>query len=243
MTTISPGRSRPQAPHKPLRYFFALMGLSFFLVAGFGFGPRVIAVVAETRPIPAIDHLHGAVMTAWLAVFVAQSVLAAKGRIAAHRQVGRLAIWLGAVVWLSIIAITIHGFLDPMHPVEENVFYSLPQFYIVVVFGIAFLAAVLLRRNPPWHKRLMAIATIPLLQAGVDRFTWLPFHPPINWLQIACVDLLLVALVVFDLVSLRRIHRATLVGGGLLLACQITTSLLWPTPWWHQASHVIAQAF
>ena len=212
-------------------------------VAALGFGPHVLAFVAGTFPISAVAHFHGALMVSWLLLLVTQSVLAARGRIDLHRKVGDMAKWLGAAIWISIVAMTIRGFMDHRYPLNENIYYSLPQFYVITVFGLLFPAAFVLRSNPPWHKRFMVIATMSLLQAAVDRFSWPPFHIPDYWPQIACLDILLVMLIAFDLITIKRVHRATLVGGGVLLASQSAVALIWPTAWWHDACLWLARAF
>jgi hypothetical protein len=222
------------------RYFFVVLGIVFIVVAALGFGPHLLAFAAGKFPISPIAHIHGALMTAWLLTFVAQSVLAAKGRIDLHRKLGACAVWLGAVIWISIVSLTVRDYMNHKYPLNENIFYSLPQLYVIAVFGTLFTAAIVMRRNSPWHKRFMVIATISLLQAGVDRYSWLPEQGPGYWPQVACLDVLLVLLVAFDFISFKRIHRATLVGGGFLIACQSAVAFLWPTAWWHQSSVRIA---
>ena len=248
MSLTGSGHDRPIEPSRRRnrrgveRYFFVAFSLAFLAVATLGFGPHVLAFVAGTFPIAAVAHFHGALMVSWLLLLVTQSVLATRGRMDLHRRVGGMAKWLGAAIWLSIVGLTIRGFMDHRYPLNENIYYSLPQFYVIVVFGLLFPAALMLRTNPPWHKRLMVIATMSLLQAAVDRFSWLPEQGPGYWPQVACLDVLMVMLVAFDLITIKRVHRATLVGGGVLFACQSAVALVWPTPWWHDTSVWLARA-
>src|SRR4051794_25381451 len=210
------------------RFFFIAMGFGLLVVAAFGFGPHLRQFFAGTRPISAVAHVHGVLMTSWLLTFIAQATFAAKRRMDLHRKIGSVAIVLGTVIWLSLIGMTIRGYATEPYPLAENIFYSLPQLYIIVVFGPLFLAAVKLRGNPSWHKRVMVIATIPLLQAAVDRFSWLPSQGPGHYLaQILCLDALLVPLIVYDLAVFKRLHPATIVAGGVLIAVQCATALIW----------------
>lgn len=224
------------------RYFFVSSAVTFLIVAALGFGPHLLAFAAGKFPIAAVAHVHGALMVSWLLTLVTQSTLAARGRIDLHRKVGGFAKWLGVAIWISIVGLTIRGILDSRYPTNENIYYSLPQLYVIAVFGLLFPAAFMLRTNPPWHKRFMVIATMSLLQAAVDRFEWLPKQGPGYWPQVACLDVLLLVLVAFDLITIKRVHRATLVGGGILLACQSAVALLWPSAWWHDASIRLAGA-
>src|SRR5262249_46159729 len=91
-------------------------------------------------------------------------------------------------------------------------------------------AALLMRRKPEAHKRLMWIATTELLQAPIGRW-------PVIWRSTAFVafgvnDLFLVALIVYDLVTRRRLHAATVCGGAFLVASQVLRTAIGHTDAW-----------
>jgi hypothetical protein len=86
-------------------------------------------------------------------------------------------------------------------------------------------AAVLLRRRSEAHKRLMLLASILTVGAAVSRIAdWPilggggdaspipfgPFGPIATWLLVAAV-------VAHDLITAKRVHVATLVGGTLVV--------------------------
>ena len=81
-----------------------------------------------------------------------------------------------------------------------------------------------------FHKRLMLLATIELMNAAVDRLPGVyaaglaPFYPG--------TDLFLLALVIYDGVTLRRLHPATLWGGFFLVAMQLLRVLLMDSSAW-----------
>lgn len=234
--------TRPSGLSRPQRLFFIVFGVAFFIVAALGFGPHLRAFVAGTFPISPVAHVHGALMTSWLLTFCGQAWFAATGRMDLHRRIGAAAMWLGVAIWMSFVALTVRGFLETPYPVHENIYYSLPQLYIIVVFAPLLAGAFMTRTKPQWHKRLIAIATITVLQAAVDRFGWLPPMAPSYWPQVLCLDILLVPLVAYDIVHLKRIHPATLAGGVTLLLGQTVAALLWPSTWWQTATHAIAGA-
>src|SRR4051812_49311800 len=122
-----PIETRRIAQRRKSASFFVAIGLAFFAVAVLGFGPHIRAFIRGTFPIAAIAHVHGALMTTWLLVFIVQAVLAARRRLDLHRKLGRVAAWLGAVVWISVVGLTVRGYLDTRYPLSENIFYSLPQ--------------------------------------------------------------------------------------------------------------------
>jgi hypothetical protein len=238
---VTPGAPRAGIA-SPRRMFFLVMGVVFFIVAAMGFGPHLRAFVAGTFKISPVAHIHGALMTSWLITFLLQARFAATQRMDLHRRLGRIGLWLGAVMWVSFVALTIRGYVTEPYPLDENFFYSLPQLYVIVVFAPLLFGAYRTVSRPQWHKRLLAIATIAVLQAAVDRFSWLPGQGPGYWPQVLCLDVLLLALAVFDVVQLRRVHPATLAGGGLLLAGQSAVALIWPSTWWHDATLSLAHA-
>jgi len=224
------------------RYFFVVLGVIFIIVAALGFGPHLVAFAAGTFPISAIAHVHGALMVSWLLIFLTQSALASRRRMDVHRKLGMFAAVLAVVIWMSFVALTIRDYRNTKYPLDENIFYSLPQLYIIIVFGVLMTVAIARRRNSALHKRFVVIATLSLLQAAVDRFSWLPAQGPGYWPQVMCLDVLLLPLVAYDWVSLGRVHRATMIGAGILLFAQSGVALLWPSQWWHASTLELAGA-
>jgi hypothetical protein len=236
------GIRSPRTRRSPtVRFFFVALSVVFVGVATLGFGPNQLDHIAGKLAISAVGQSHGVLMVTWLLTFATQAVFAAKGRLDLHRRLGAFGIGLGVAVWLSLVGLTIRELINPHVPLEKRIDNSLPQLYVVLVFLPLFVMAVRLRTNPPWHKRFLAIATIALLQAAVDRFRWLPDMATGYWPQVVVLDVLLTLLVIFDLISLRRIHPATIVGGSVLFAGQCVVAVLWGAGWWPPATVWLAQ--
>jgi hypothetical protein len=89
----------------------------------------------------------------------------------------------------------------------------------MVVFASLVSAGVHFRRRPDVHKRLMVLATISLLTAPIARLplSLLRYGPPASF---ALTDLFLVPLVLYDLITRGRLHRATAWGAIVLIASQ-----------------------
>src|SRR5512138_1053020 len=84
------------AVERPL-YVSAAIAAALIMFAGFA--PTYYLKSAFGTPdLDAFRHLHGAVMTTWFALFLAQAWLAASGRIRLHRQLGAAGIVLAIVV-------------------------------------------------------------------------------------------------------------------------------------------------
>jgi hypothetical protein len=73
---------------RSIRYFFVLLAIFGIVIASIVFVPKVLNLAAGTFPIAWVLNTHGALMTAWLAVFFTQALLASTGRLALHRKFG-----------------------------------------------------------------------------------------------------------------------------------------------------------
>src|SRR5213078_2361362 len=81
------------------RFFGAMSVISaIVIVTGFGntYGPKVLG----GTPVPGIIHVHAAVFSSWLVLFVAQTLLVVRGRIKLHQQVGN---WGMALAGLMLV--------------------------------------------------------------------------------------------------------------------------------------------
>ena len=85
------------------------------------------------------------------------------------------------------------------------------------------IAAVLLRRRPDWHKRLILLATIVVLWPAFFRFRHLmPFVPrPDVTLGLLLTDSLILVAAIRDKVRWGRVHPAWLYVGTLVFAEQL----------------------
>ena len=147
------------------------------------------------------------------------------------------------MVGLGVAAATdalARGFAPPGFPFGPVVFYCISTSNIAK-FAVLIFFAIWLRSNGPAHKRLVLLATLALMDAAVGRwpFAFTRAH------QGLIVTLMMLSLVVFDLSTIRRIHRATLLG---LLFLFVTGALTLPiarSAGWHKiatlALHVWAR--
>jgi hypothetical protein len=108
----------------------------------------------------------------------------------------------------------------------------------LTVFPVFVTLAVLARRQAGWHKRLMTLATFVLIQAALDRMHWLPNEGlPMFWhAGLRLYVLFLLPLFVFDMVTLRRIHPATLIGSAVIVAMHGVVSFYWADEGWNQVA-------
>lgn len=204
------------------RRFFGGMALALALAVFAGFSRTYYfndfaAAPFELTP---LLHLHGAAFTAWMLLLVAQTLLIAIRRVSVHRRLGIAGACLAALIVVLGAAVAISRVADGTlldRGAPPLVFMAVPLLGMAV-FGALVAAALLLRGDPGAHKRLMLIATVELATAGVSRLPVVETWGPIGFFAVA--DLFVLAIVVYDLATSRRVHPATVWGGLFLVLSQ-----------------------
>jgi hypothetical protein len=85
----------------------------------------------------------------------------------------------------------------------------------MVLFAAFITTAFVLRRNKEAHKRLMLLAYVTILVAATARLPGVLLLGPPAFFGLAC--LFIVAGVVYDLLSRRRVHPVYVWGGALFV--------------------------
>jgi hypothetical protein len=178
-------------------------------------------------------HIHGLVFTSWILLFLAQTTLVASRRTDIHRRLGVLGGVLAALIVIvgTITAILrVRGGSAPIPGVSPLSFLAIPLFDMVV-FATLIGAGFYYRHRADVHKRLMTLATIALLSAPIARlrFDFLPPGPPTFF---GLTDLFIVACIIYDLATRRRVHPATLWGALFIVASQPLRLMISGTPAW-----------
>lgn len=156
-----------------------------------------------------------------MVLLLAQTSLVAAHRTDLHRRLGQTAfglVPLMLVVGATTAILRAHdGFSPPGGP-PPQVFLVIPLFDLVV-FGTLVGAALRFRRRPETHKHLMLLATISLLAAPIARLPLglLRAGPPAF---VGLADLFVIACVIYDLATRRRVQQATGWGAGLIIISQ-----------------------
>src|SRR5689334_19321603 len=162
-----------------------------------------------TPELSALLHFHAALFTTWVLFFVAQTALVASGRTYLHRRMGVAGAVLAALVVIvgtTVAVMRLRTGISPLPGIPAAAFFAIP-FFDMVVFAILVSTAIYLRRRLEAHKRLMTLSMITLLPASIARMNFLPFPPgPPTFFALA--DLFIVAILVYDLITRRKIHPA-----------------------------------
>jgi hypothetical protein len=215
------------------RKFFTFMAIALALTVFVGFAPTFyLKPFFGGPPLRLLVVVHGCVFTAWIAVFVTQAVLVAKGRTDLHRRLGVagavIAATLTVVGLMTAISAAARGVAPPGVPSPLS-FFAIP-FFAIVMFTIFVGAGLYLRGNSETHKRLMLLGTIEILGAAVARLP-LPW-PPIPPVFFALTDMFVLAGVIYDVATRGRVHRAYVWGGLLILVSQPLQLIISGTDAW-----------
>jgi hypothetical protein len=227
-------RRRERSPQS--RYFFVLMAVLFVLIVAIGFGPSYGAMVSGDVHPSWYIHVHGAIMLAWVFLFLAQTLLAATGRITFHRLLGLASVPFAMAVWGSMGFISVRRLLLE-HPSVDDVGFDVLaiDFYIMAIFAWFVGWGIWARKQPAIHRRLFLLAMIPVLHPAIGRIAWLPslgITYPHAWY--VHVDLLMIPLFLYDWSAQRVIHKVTWFGCGSIIGAQFLALLAWGSPAWHR---------
>ncbi len=200
------------------RNFFTGMSLALVLSVFLGFAPTYYLKSTfpggqEYAPPEAFFYaVHGSVCTLWMVLVLVQTWLVRGRHLRVHAVLGMLSL----VVAVGVAATGVYGallagtrergFMAP--PFDPEVFVLVPLLD-AAFFAILTGAAIVYRRRPQAHKRLILLGTLSMIQAALVRIA--PFG---DWsgpvMQLGLTLLFVVVLGVWDKRSAGRVHPVTL---------------------------------
>jgi uncharacterized membrane protein YozB (DUF420 family) len=224
------------------RSFFMIMSVVIALIIVSGFGPRYASKLSPPG-LPIWVHLHGAVMTAWIALFVAQCWLVGRRAYSLHKRLGWLSI--GLVVIMAPLGVITNAMAIQRGAVAPfftpATLLALDDLDLSLFLGL-YAGAIVLRRNGDWHKRLMLCATVLLTFPAIGRS--IPIHNLGLSMIIPASTAVLIGLAligpVFDLATRRRVHPAYFWGVGLIIAAQPLHGWIAASPLVQSLAHRLA---
>lgn len=217
--------------------FFTLLGLLLLTLAVAGFWPQYFSAVTGRAPAATTQfwliHLHAALFTFWLLLYVSQAALIMSGRARVHLRMGP---WLAAYGFaIAALGLYAAALLAHRFGLREGDFEAAAAFVffpvIDMVYFAGFLAAaVAYRKLPHLHKRAMFLATFSIAIVGLGRLVdRAGFESALAWQPLNLAPLLIA--IAYDLVVCRRVYPIMAVGLvvhlGRLNAEAFTASEAW----------------
>jgi len=206
--------SNPLTGSKSMRWFFVCMACLLLVIVAVGFAPSfylpnvLLPELAATGKLtfPAYIVLHGVVLSLWYLLLFIQALLVTTKRVHIHRRLGIAGAALAAVlVPLSLFVVT--------RSVARSNLGALPvigDYGLLVLFATLVTVGIRFRRKPEVHKRLMLIASISIAAPAIVRWPGAESALPFSFLVPQLT--MFAAIIVHDIVALRRVHPATLWG-------------------------------
>lgn len=235
---VSPPPRRAVGAYDRVFYSAMSLALAVTVFAGFastyylplvGGGPKA---TLTGGPFTFLVHLHGALFTAWVALFLVQTTLVAQRRVGLHRKLGAL----GAVLAVSMVLVSIRLALasaarGAAPPGADSRGFLIVPLADMALFATFVTAALIRRRDKEAHKRLMLLAYISIIAAAIARLPGvLPLGP---FMFFGLAFIFIVAGAIYDFATRRRIHRVYLWGGALFAVSVPLRLALSGTVAWH----------
>jgi len=237
-TAIPVSAARTRNPSVDHRFYVgsAIVALVIVVVA---FLPGIIDPSSRRAPLTPLAAVHAAVFTGWLLLYLVQTVLASTGNLRVHRQLGvvgaALAVAMIVIGYRTTIEMVRRGFdlsgdLERLGPVMLQTSF---QLWGLPVFGGLVLAAVIYRRRPDIHKRLMWLTIPGLIMAPVVHAIGHHGLPAV--VAPLAQFSLLAANPVYDRIAHGRMHPVALWGGVFFVVLgNILAAVVSPSPAWQR---------
>nr|WP_310524138.1 hypothetical protein [Polymorphobacter sp.] len=212
-------------------HFFmgAAITMALLVVAGFS---TQLAMGRSSFASPPLVHAHAIVFMGWVALYVAQTAFATRGNTRLHRRLG----WIGAG-WVVLMLVFGCAVTIAIARRGQVPFFFRPQQFLVfdplTLFAFAGLtaAAITLRRQTGWHRRLHFCGMALLLGPAFGRLLPMPLLAPWAFEAVFVATLLFPAAgVLADLRRSGRVHPAWGWGIGVMATTLLLTEAITYSP-------------
>lgn len=224
----------PHSARSKGSFFFLIFAITLLGIVLVGFTPSFfLRFVIAAEPLPFYLHLHGALLTGWFLLLCMQASLVRSGRVELHKKVGRYVMAYAVVVAVAALMATFNyvgrelgkGFtlasdMGDVNPLQASGLpfvefaAALVSFNIASVVGfVVLLAMAIVRREQRGHhKRYVLFASLSIVAPGLARISRMLLQTEQGPLIPLGLVGLVAAIVVYDFVTLRGLHRATAIA-------------------------------
>lgn len=229
MGTATKSIARPQRVRAD-DIFFPAMSLVILGVVFYGFAQSYFLAGMVRAKLPnVLVHIHGALFVSWIFLLVVQNALVAVRKIRWHIALGVMGLILPPLM-------IVFGVLTVFDSIRRNGTGLPPELLLVgdfeelALFTGIVAWAMFVRRNAVAHKRLMILGTMAIMGPAINRW---PFPDAIRLPATIAVTLGLPLLVVaYDVWSLRRVHRTTMIATAAITVAALTLIPVCNLPIW-----------
>lgn len=217
----------PERARRRDRLFFSGIALLILIAVSVGFARTYFLAGVFWAKLPSVMvHVHGALFTLWIALLVAQVALIASRRTRWHMRLGIAGMVLAPLMVITGFATLIGAIKRAFAPPPVLRIITAQDILLLCLFTCLTSWAYLARRDAPAHKRLVLCATFVIIIPAIARWPILGNIAEDPTAFYICVNSFPALLVVYDLLTRRSLHRATIYGVGFMTAVQVAVPVL-----------------
>lgn len=228
---------------RPRFYLLITVTLVAFVVLGFA-RTYYSRILTDPPPLTMMLHLHAAVFTIWMALFLTQAGLVAAHRVDLHRKLGiTSAIFAGVAFVVGVLAVfqtAISNHVSPSGLAPPQ--FSIIGFTTIGLFGAFIALGLVFRRRPGLHRRFMVLGFIASISPATARvLRLLDVQDYRDALIPLCAALFVAACLVYDWRKHRVVHPAFVVGGFVIVASWPLRLMVGHSDWYFPIGEGVAR--
>lgn len=253
-TTAHQAHVTKPVSHPVGRWFYVGMALVMIATSIAGFLPAIIDPATRRGPLSLLAAAHGIVLLAWQLLYLAQSLLVVTRHVGWHRRLGVTSVVLLALIiplsFATTTAMVRRGFdlsgdILGRAPASISLAAATSAFNLAVLFTFSVLAiaAILYRRRPEIHKRLMLFASLALMHSAIAHFVGHMQIGDIGGLAIfISYGLFLLTAVARDYLVEKRVRAMTAaIAIGMWVSLPIEAFVIAPSATWQRLAEWMSQ--
>ncbi len=219
------------------RRLFAAISILFPTVILIGFARTYYLKFAFGNPLlpSLLVHIHGLLMTTWIAFFITQVWLIRSKRPRVHMNLGLLGIALAIAIFFvgffTAVSAAKYGSASTPPDIPPLAFLAVPIFDVFVFAGL-FGAAIYYRKRLADHKRLMLLTTLNFLPPGLGRFPFASLQVLGPLFFFGVPTLLAIGILIYDTWRNRKLNVVFLAGALFMIASYPVRIVLSGTDAW-----------
>lgn len=161
-----------------LLYFF----VALFIITNLGFYKTYLIHFPTFEGFPVVYHIHGMLAMAWILMLTAQAYLIRVQKYNLHKSVGKLSYIVFPLFLASLFFVAKETYLRNIKTQSQaDVLANMTNGGTIDIFflGLAFVLAMVYRKNTGFHIRFMASTGLAILGPGLGRFLFAFLELPI----------------------------------------------------------------
>lgn len=229
------------------RYFLVASCLALVVTFVGFFKTFILPSARGTFSAPAVIYVHGGLLFLWTTFLVLQSVLIQNKKLYLHRRLGWVSIGLVPCVVISTMAVGVYALKRDLALGGGQVAISslLGAFTGPLIFAVLVAAAIVYRRRPEFHKRLMLLAMIAIIWPAFFRFRhYFPTvsHPEVIF-GVILPDCMILVAMLWEKLTIGRVHVVYLTVGLALIAENVAEVYFFDSSGWRVLANWLASFF